>query len=76
MENLQVNLYSMSEAKEFLKRLGVTISDTWLRKRMEFENLKVYHIGKSDFFTETDLYRFAIIPRSRRGPKSNKQRGN
>jgi len=74
MENIdvQVNLYSMSEALEFLERLHLKISDTWLRKRMESAHLKVYHIGKSDFVTEPDLYRLASIPRSKPGPKPKK----
>jgi hypothetical protein len=75
MENIhvQVNLYSMPQALVFLKGLNLTISDTWLRKRMKSANLKVYHIGKSDFVTETDLYRLSLIPRSKPGPKQKGQ---
>ncbi len=69
---MQVNLYSTSEALEFLKGHRRKISDTWLRKLMKSANMKIYHIGKSDFFTETDLYHIASIPRPRRGPKSKK----
>jgi hypothetical protein len=73
--NMQVNLYSMSEALVFLEGLNLKISDTWLRKRMESANLKIYHIGKSDFVTETDLYRLATLPRTKRGPKQIKTKG-
>lgn len=73
--NVQVNLYSMSEALEFLAGLKLKISDTWLRKRMESAHLRIYHIGKSDFFTETDLYRLASMPKLKPGPKPKKTEG-
>jgi len=73
--NVPVTLYSVPQALVFLKGLNLKISDTWLRKRMESANLKVYHVGKSDFVTETDLYRLFLLPRSKPGPKQKGQRG-
>jgi hypothetical protein len=70
--NVQVNLYSTCEALEFLKEHQRNISGTWLRKLIKSAKLKVYHIGKSDFFTEADLFQIANAPRPRRGPKSKK----
>jgi hypothetical protein len=70
--NVQVNLYSTNEAVEFLKKHSRNISGTWLRKLMKSAKLKVYHIGKSDFFTEADLFKIANAPIPRRGPKSQK----
>ena len=77
MEIIQVpvNLYSVPQALVFLEGLNLKISDTWLRKRMKDANLMVYHIGKSDFVTETDLYRLSHLPRSKPGPKPKRQRG-
>ena len=71
---VEVNLYSVSQALEFLKRLNVNISDTWLRKRMDSAELKIYHVGKTDFVTETDLYRLYLLPTSKPGPKPKRQR--
>ena len=68
-----VNLYSVPQALVFLKGLHLKISDTWLRKRMKSANLTVYHIGKSDFVTETDLYRLSLLPRRKPGPKKKGQ---
>ena len=68
-----VNLYSVPQALVFLKGLNLKISDTWLRKRMKSANLTVYHIGKSDFVTETDLYRLSLLPRTKPGPKKKGQ---
>ena len=68
-----VNLYSVPQALVFLKRLNLKISDTWLRTRMKSANLTVYHIGKSDFVTETDLYKLSLLPRTKPGPKKKGQ---
>jgi len=72
--HVPVTLYSVPQALVFLAGLNLKISDTWLRKRMGSANLKVYHIGKSDFVTETDLYRLSLLPRSKPGPKPKGQR--
>ncbi len=69
-----VTLYSVPQALVFLEGLNIRISDTWLRKRMKSANLEVYHIGKSDFVTETDLYKLSRLPKSKPGPKPKKQR--
>ncbi len=71
--HVPVTLYSVPQALVFLEGLNLKISDTWLRKRMESANLKVYHIGKSDFVTETDLYRLSLLPRTKPGPKKKGQ---
>lgn len=62
----------MSQALEFLKSRDVEISDTWLRKRMIDEDLHIYRVGKTDFVTETDLYRIFLILTSKSGKKSKK----
>jgi len=72
--HVPVTLYSVPQALVFLEGRNLKISDTWLRKRMRSANLKVYHIGKSDFVTETDLYRLSLLPRSKPGPKPKGQR--
>ena len=72
--HVPVTLYSVPQALVFLEGLDLKISDTWLRKRMESANLKIYHVGKSDFVTETDLYRLSRLPRSKPGPKRKGQR--
>lgn len=77
MENIdnirvEVQFYSMSQALEFLKSRDVDISDTWLRKRMIDEDLHIYRVGKTDFVTETDLYRIFLILTSKSGKKSKK----
>ena len=71
MESIQipVNLYSVSQALTFLERLGLKMSDTWLRKRMKAEKLQIYRVGKTEFVTETDLYRVSLLPRAKPGPK-------
>jgi hypothetical protein len=71
MDNIQIplNLYSISQALVFLDDLGLKISGTWLRKRMKNENLSIYRVGKTEFVTETDLYRLSLLPREKPGPK-------
>ena len=71
MDSIQipVNLYSISQALVFLDDLGLKISDTWLRKRMKDEKLSIYRVGKTEFVTETDLYRLSLLPREKPGPK-------
>lgn len=71
---MPVKLYSVPQAIAFLERLDLRISDTWLRKRMKSANLELYRIGKSDFVTETDLYKLTLLKRSKPGPKP-KERG-
>lgn len=73
--HVPVILYSVPQALVFLEGLNLKISDTWLRKRMKSANLEIYHVGKSDFVTETDLYRLSILPRSKPGPKRKGQMG-
>jgi len=72
--HVPVNLYSVPQALVFLEGLNLKISGTWLRKRMKAANLQIYHVGKSDFVTETDLYRLSMLPRSKPGPKPKGQR--
>ena len=72
--HVPVTLYSVPQALVFLEGLDLKISDTWLRKRMKSANLKVYHVGRSDFVTETDLYRLSRLPKSKPGPKKKEQR--
>ena len=72
--HVPVTLYSVPQALVFLEGLDLKISDTWLRKRMKSANLKVYHVGRSDFVTETDLYRLSRLPKSKPGPKKKGQR--
>lgn len=76
MDNIHVpvTLYSVPQAQIFLEELNLKISDTWLRKRMRDANLSIYHIGKSDFVTETDLYKLARLPRPKPGPKQKPKR--
>jgi hypothetical protein len=69
---VEVQFYSMSQALEFMKKRDVDISDTWLRKRMIEENLHIYRVGKTDFVTETDLYRIFLILTSKSGKKLKK----
>jgi hypothetical protein len=71
MDSIQipVNLYSISQALVFLDDLGLSISDTWLRKRMKDEKLSIYRVGKNEFVTENDLYRLSLLPRKKPGPK-------
>ena len=64
-----VTLYSVPQALVFLKGLNLTISGTWLRKRMKFAELKIYRVGRSDFVTETDLYKLSLLPKLKPGPK-------
>ena len=71
--HVPLTLYSVPQALVFLEGLNLRISDTWLRKRMKSANLKVYHIGKSDFVTETDLYKLSLLPKSKPGPKQKRQ---
>ncbi len=71
---LQIKLYSVTQALAFLKTLGVKWSDTWLRKRMDDEDLVMYRVGKSDFVTEADLYKLSLLPKSKPGPKRKGQR--
>ena len=59
----------MSQAQTFLERLGLKMSDTWLRKRMKDEKLEIYRVGKTEFVTETDLYKLSLIPKAKPGPK-------
>ena len=73
--HVPLTLYSVPQALVFLEGLNLKISDTWLRKRMKSANLEIYHVGKSDFVTETDLYRLSRLPRSKPGPKRKGQRG-
>ena len=72
MESIEIpiKLYSIDHALTFLERLGLKRCDTWLRNQMKRENLKIYHVGKSDFVTETDLYKISLSPKAKRGPKS------
>ena len=74
MDNIRipVNLYSVSQALMFLEGLGIKMSGTWLRKRMKAENLDIYRVGKTEFVTETDLYRLSLLPRAKPGPKKKK----
>jgi len=76
VDNIQipVNLYSVSQALTFLEGLGLKMSDTWLRKRMEAGNLDIYRVGKTEFVTETDLYRLSLLPRTKPGPRKKKGR--
>lgn len=76
MESIQipVNLYSVSQARTFLERLGMKMSGTWLRKRMKAEKLQIYRVGKTEFVTETDLYRLSLLPRAKPGPKKKGQK--
>ncbi len=69
---VEVQFYSMSQALEFLKSRDIDISDTWLRKRMIDEDLHIYRVGKTNFVTETDLYRIFLILTSNSGKKSKK----
>ena len=71
---LQITLYSVTQALAFLKTLNVEWSDTWLRKRMKDERLEIYRVGKSDFVTEADLYKLSRLPKSKPGPKRKGQR--
>jgi len=71
---IPVNLYSVSQALTFLEGLGLKLSDTWLRKRMKDERLEIYRVGKTEFVTETDLYRLSLLPRSKPGPKKKGQK--
>jgi hypothetical protein len=71
--HVPVTLYSVPQALVFLEGLNLRISDTWLRKRMKSANLKVYHIGKSDFVTETDLYKLSLLQKTKPGPKQKRQ---
>jgi len=36
---------------------------------MKDENLDIYRAGKTEFVTETDLYRLFLLPRAKPGPK-------
>jgi hypothetical protein len=76
MESIQIpiSLYSVPQALIFLERLDLKRSDTWLRNRMRDENLMIYHVGKSDFVTETDLYKLSLLPKLKRGPKEKERR--
>ncbi len=79
MENVnsicvEVNLYSVTQALDFLKKHGVNISDTWLRKRMISEDLSIYRVGKTNFVMETDLYRLYMLVKSKPGLKMRKQK--
>jgi len=71
---IPVNLYSVSQALTFLEGLGLKLSDTWLRKRMKDEKLEIYRVGKTEFVTETDLYRLSLLPRAKPGPKKKGQK--
>lgn len=71
---LQITLYSVTQALAFLKTLDVKWSDTWLRKRMDDEKLVMYRVGKSDFVTEADLYKLSRLPKPKPGPKRKEQR--
>ncbi|GAH72688.1 unnamed protein product, partial [marine sediment metagenome] len=71
---IPVNLYSVSQALTFLEGLGLKLSDTWLRKRMKDEKLEIYRVGKTQFVTETDLYRLSLLPREKPGPKKKGQK--
>ena len=70
---IPVNLYSVSQALTFLEGLGLKMSGTWLRKRMKAENLDIYRVGKTEFVTETDLYRLSLLPRAKPGPRKKGQ---
>jgi len=71
---IQITLYSVTQALAFLETLNVKWSDTWLRKRMKDEKLKMYRVGKSDFVTEADLYKLSRLPKTKPGPKRKGQR--
>ena len=73
---IQITLYSVTQALAFLETLNVNWSDTWLRKRMKDEKLVMYRVGKSDFVTEADLFRLSRLPKSKPGPKRKGQRQN
>lgn len=73
--HVPVNLYSVPQALVFLEGLNLKISGTWLRKRMKSANLQIYHVGRSNFVTETDLYKLYMLPRLKPGPKRKGQRG-
>lgn len=65
-----VKLYSVSQALVFLKdNFELEISDTWLRTLMQRSDLKLYRVGRSDFVTETDLYKLSLLPKQKPGPK-------
>jgi hypothetical protein len=71
---IPVALYSVSQALMFLKGLDITMSGTWLRKRMKDEKLEIYKVGNSEFVTETDLYKLSRLPKLKPGPKRKLQR--
>lgn len=71
---VEVKFFSMSQAIEFLKSHNIIISDTWLRKQMISEDLHIYRVGKTDFVTETDLYRIFLIFMSKPGQKLKKMK--
>lgn len=76
MESIKipVNLYSVSQAITFLKGLDITMSGTWLRKRMRDEKLEIYKVGNSEFVMETDLYKLSRLPKVNPGPKRKARR--
>jgi hypothetical protein len=67
---IQVKLYSISQALTFLEGLGAKKhSGTWLREQMKKLNLELYLVGHSSFVTETDLYKISRIKPVKPGPK-------
>jgi hypothetical protein len=70
---IPITLYSVPQALTFLESLELKRSDTWLRNRMRDEKLVIYRVGKSDFVTETDLYKLSRLPKPRPGPKQKGQ---
>ncbi|OGO40046.1 MAG: hypothetical protein A2147_07045 [Chloroflexi bacterium RBG_16_57_8] len=75
LETIQipVTLYSVPQALVFLGKLGVHLSDTWLRKRMRDENLRIHQVGRTDFVTETDLYKLSLAVQSKPMRKRRKR---
>jgi len=72
---IQVKLYSISQALAFLEELGVEKrSDTWLREQMAKLNLYPYLVGHSSFVTETDLYKIARFQPLKPVPKKQRRR--
>ena len=71
---IEVTLYSVPQALVFLKKHDLTLSDTWLRNRLRREHIAIYRVGKTDFVTETDLYKFWVSDKLKHG-RRRKERG-
>ncbi len=71
---IEVTLYSVPQALAFLKKHDLTLSDTWLRNRLKREHIHIYRVGRTDFVTETDLYKFWVSDNLRRGRKGRERR--